>query len=73
MRNAGQLAGITHIRNPKGGMDVNKSQIIAHTKDYMDMLTQGIDPISRRKIEDDSVVLQPRMQKCFEFISEVFD
>lgn len=52
---------------------MNKAQIIAHTKNYMDMLSQGIDPISREKIADDSIVTQPRMQKCFAFIAEVFD
>ncbi len=52
---------------------MNKAQIVAHTKNYMDMLAQGIDPISKEKIEDDSVVLQPRMLKCFAFVAEIFE
>lgn len=52
---------------------MNKAQVIHHTKNYMDMLAQGIDPISKEKIEADSVVLQPRMQKCFAFVSEILD
>ena len=52
---------------------MRKAQLIVHTKNYMDMLAQGIDPISKEKIEMDSVVLQPRMQKCFAFVAEVFD
>ena len=51
---------------------MDKAHIIAHTKMYMDLLVQGIDPISKKKIEDDSVVLQERMKKCFAFVSEVF-
>ena len=52
---------------------MNKAQIIRHTKNYMDMLAQGVDPIRNEKIEADSVVLQPRMQKCFAFVAELLD
>ena len=52
---------------------MNKTQIIGHSKNYMDMLAQGVDPISKEKIEADSVVLQPRMQKCFAFVAELLD
>lgn len=51
---------------------MDKARIIAHTKLYMDLLAQGIDPISKQRITDDSVVLQERMKKCFAFVSEVF-
>ena len=51
---------------------MDKAHIIAHTKMYMDLLVQGIDPISKQKITEDSVVLQERMKKCFAFVSEVF-
>lgn len=50
---------------------MDKSQIIAHTKMYMDLLVDGIDPISKERITDDSVVLQERMKKCFAFVSEI--
>ena len=52
---------------------MNKAQVICHAKNYMDMLAQGVDPISREKIEADSLVLQPRMQKCFAFVAELLD
>lgn len=52
---------------------MNKAQVINHTKNYMDMLAQGVDPISKEKIEADSVVLQPRMQKCFAFVAEILE
>ena len=51
---------------------MDKAHIIAHTKMYMDLLVQGIDPISKQRITEDSVVLQERMKKCFAFVSEVF-
>lgn len=52
---------------------MKKTQLIEHTKNYVDMLAQGVDPISKMKIKMDSVVLQPRMQKCFAFVAEIFD
>lgn len=50
---------------------MNKAQIIAHAKDYLEMLAQGIDPISKNPAADDSVVSQPRMQKCFAMVADV--
>lgn len=52
---------------------MDKAHIIAHTKLYMDLLVQGVDPIGKEKITDDSVVLQERMKKCFAFVSELLD
>lgn len=61
------------ILSSQGGIAVKKTQLIEHSKNYMDMLAQGVDPISKMKIEMDSVALQPRMQKCFAFVAEIFD
>ena len=52
---------------------MNKVQVLIHTKDYMDMLVRGVDPISNEKIEADSVVLQLRMQKCFALVAELLE
>ena len=52
---------------------MDKVQVLNHTKNYMDMLAQGVDPISHERIEADSVVLQPRMQKCFAFVAGILD
>lgn len=52
---------------------MDKVQVLNHTKHYMDMLAQGMDPISNARIEADSVVLQPRMQRCFAFVAELLD
>ena len=46
------------ILSSQGGIAVKKTQLIEHTKNYMDMLAQGVDPISKMKIEMDSVALQ---------------
>lgn len=50
---------------------MDKAQIIAHSKTYMELLSQGVDPISKQSIADDSVLAQPRLKKCFAFVSEI--
>ncbi len=50
---------------------MNKRQVIQHAKNYLDLLTAGTDPISNDKIEGDSVVSRPQMQKCFQFVSAI--
>ena len=48
---------------------MDKARIIAHTKMYMDLLAQGIDPISREKITEDSVLLQEGETTDYQWIS----
>ena len=50
---------------------MNKRQIIQHAKNYLDLLAAGVDPISRESAAGDSVVSQPQMQKCFQFVSDI--
>ena len=50
---------------------MNKRQVIQHAKNYLDLLAAGTDPISNEKIEGDSVVSRPQMQKCFQFVSAI--
>ena len=52
---------------------MNKAQLIAHTKDYMDMLSKGVDPLTGEAIENDSALNQPRLQKCFAYVSGLLD
>ena len=52
---------------------MNKRQVIQHAKDYMDLLSKGIDPISRNDVGEDSVVSEPRLQKCFAFVSGILE
>ena len=50
---------------------MNKFQVIEHAKNYLDMLAAGTDPISKELIPDDSVVSNPQLKKCFQFVSAV--
>ena len=50
---------------------MDKKQIIQHAKSYLDMLTNGVDPIRKIPFEEDSVVSQPQMQMCFSYISGI--
>lgn len=50
---------------------MDKKQIIQHAKSYLDMLTNGMDPIRKVRFEEDSVVSQPQMQMCFAYVSGI--
>lgn len=50
---------------------MDKKQIIQHAKSYLDMLTNGTDPIRKKRFDEDSVVSQPQMQMCFAYISGI--
>lgn len=52
---------------------MDKLQIIQRAKAYMELLSKGIDPISGEMIENDSVLNQERLKKCFTFVSEILD
>ncbi len=52
---------------------MNKRQVIQHAKEYMDLLSKGIDPISRKEVGPVSIVAEPRLQKCFAFVSSILE
>lgn len=52
---------------------MNKRLVIQHAKGYLDMLSAGIDPISQDRIEADSVAAEPRLQRCFAFVSSILE
>ena len=52
---------------------MNKRQVIQHAKEYLDLLSKGIDPISRKEVGAVSVVAEPRLQKCFAFVSNILE
>ena len=52
---------------------MNKRQVIQHAKNYMDLLSKGIDPISRKEVGPVSIVSEPRLQKCFAFVSSILE
>ena len=52
---------------------MNKRQVIQHAKEYMDLLSKGIDPISQKEVGPVSIVAEPRLQKCFAFVSNILE
>lgn len=52
---------------------MEKLQVIQRAKSYMDMLSNGIDPISGELVKNDSTLQQERLRKCFSFVSEILD
>lgn len=46
-------------------------EIMRHAKDYMDKLSEGIDPISGTAVPTDSALNNPRLAKCFSYVSGV--
>lgn len=52
---------------------MNKRQVIQHAKGYMDLLSKGIDPISQKEVGPVSIIAEPRLQKCFAFVSNILE
>ena len=46
-------------------------ETMQRAKMYMDKLAQGIDPISNREIQEDSVLNNVRLARCFFYVSDV--
>ncbi len=47
--------------------------MIQRAKSYMDMLSNGIDPISGESVHNDSTLQQERLKKCFGYVSEILE
>ena len=47
--------------------------MIMRAKSYMDMLSNGIDPISGNDVPEDTILAQERLRKCFSFVSEILE
>ncbi len=47
--------------------------IIKHAKTYMDMLSKGINPISKEKYQKNSDINNERLLKCFDFVSRILE
>ena len=52
---------------------MNKRQIIQHAKNYLELLSKGIDPIRQGNVDPASVVAEPRLQRCFAFVSDILE
>ena len=50
-----------------------KFKKIYRAKNYMDDMRQGIDPVSKLPVPDDSVIRQEKVINCFTFISGLLD
>lgn len=50
---------------------MNQLEITKHAKDYIDALANGIDPISGQELPNDTVLNQPRMIRCFFYVSDI--
>lgn len=46
---------------------------IYKAKTYIDDMCQGIDPVSKKPVPEDSVIRQERVVDCFAFVSELLD
>lgn len=52
---------------------MNRRRVIQHAKGYLDLLSKGIDPISQKEVDPASIVAEPRLQKCFAFVSDLLE
>lgn len=52
---------------------MNRRPIVQRAKEYMDLLAKGMDPICGEKADADSVASNPRLQKCFAFVSGILE
>lgn len=50
-----------------------KLKKIYQAKTYIDDMCQGIDPVSKKPVPEDSVIRQEQVVDCFAFISELLD
>lgn len=50
---------------------MNELGKLNRAKMYLDKLAEGYDPITDTKAPENDVINQPRMKKCFEYVSEV--
>jgi len=48
-------------------------EILQRAKMYMDKLAQGVDPITDREMEDDTVLNNVRLTRCFFYVSGILD
>lgn len=45
--------------------------ILKHAKNYLDSLSNGVDPLCRQPLPEDSALHQPRLKKCFGYVSGI--
>ena len=50
---------------------MDELQILAHAKNYMDKLAQGINPLTGEPIPEDELINNVRISRCFFYVSDV--
>lgn len=50
---------------------MTQQELVQRAKEYMDALANGIDPITGRELPQDTVLNQPRMIRCFFYVSDI--
>lgn len=55
------------------GNNMKEIDVIKHAKNYMDMLSKGVNPITKEKYPQNSDINNERLLKCFSFVAEILD
>ncbi len=51
---------------------MDKSRLLAHTKEYLDKLSNGVDPLTNGSLSADSILKKERVSKCLSYCAGVF-
>lgn len=52
---------------------MEKIELIRRAKMYMELLLNGVQPITGQEIPEDSAFMDGKMKRCFEFVSRILD
>ena len=52
---------------------MEKIELIRRAKMYMELLSNGVQPITGQEIPEDSAFMDGKMKRCFEFVSRMLD
>jgi hypothetical protein len=52
---------------------MEKIELIRRAKMYMELLSNGVQPITGQEIPEDSAFMDGKMKSCFEFVSRILD
>ncbi len=50
---------------------MTQQELAQRAKGYMDALANGIDPITRKELPEDTVLNRPQMIRCFFSVSDI--
>ena len=52
---------------------MNEKTVLAHARDYLRQLSEGVDPIHRCPVPEDSILREERLRRCFAFVAAYID